>query len=205
MKKSLIFTSLALLAFSASAFSYDASLVPEKKHTTLNLYMSAAEAYNAKIVADRTGAHVILIDVRTPEELSYVGVATEVDANIPFKLNVPPSPESFNENSGSFMLATNDKFADMVSSYVEKRHMSKTDTIILMCRSGDRSAAAANVLTKAGFTKVYSVYEGFEGDMGPQSKKRDVNGWKNRGLPWSYKLSAGQVAPLIGASLISRN
>jgi hypothetical protein len=60
----------------------------------------------------------------------------------------------------------------------------------LICRSGDRSAAASHLLAEAGFKNVYSVVDGFEGDLatdGPKAGQRAVNGWKNAGLPWSYK------------------
>ena len=65
-----------------------------------------------------------------------------------------------------------------------------------MCRSGDRSAAAANQLAEAGFTAVYSVVDGFEGDVakdGPTAGLRTVNGWKNKGLPWGYKLEKAKL------------
>ena len=38
-----------------------------------------------------------------------------------------------------------------------------------------------------GFKNVYSVVEGFEGDMSPNGQ-RTVNGRKNAGMAWSYKL-----------------
>jgi rhodanese-related sulfurtransferase len=68
--------------------------------------------------------------------------------------------------------------------------------IVLICRSGDRSAAAANLLAEAGFKKVYSVVDGYEGDVateGPKAGQRVVNGWKNAGLPWSYKLERAKM------------
>jgi rhodanese-related sulfurtransferase len=63
--------------------------------------------------------------------------------------------------------------------------------VIIYGRSGDRSAAAANLLAEAGMKNVYSVVDGFEGDLakdGPKAGQRAVNGWKNAGLPWSYTL-----------------
>ena len=57
--------------------------------------------------------------------------------------------------------------------------------IFIICRSGKGSAIAANRLARHGFTKVYSVVDGFEGDKDADGK-RTVNGWKNAGLPWSY-------------------
>ena len=53
---------------------------------------------------------------------------------------------------------------------------------------------AANVLAKAGFTKVYNVVDGMEGDSVSDTAsvfqgQRLVNGWKNSGCPWTYKLT----------------
>jgi rhodanese-related sulfurtransferase len=67
-----------------------------------------------------------------------------------------------------------------------------------MCRSGDRSARAADDLTTAGFTQVYSVVDGFEGDLakdGPNAGRRAVNGWKNKALPWGYTLDKAKLTP----------
>ena len=64
-----------------------------------------------------------------------------------------------------------------------------------MCRSGDRSARAINMLlTDRGYTKVYSVVDGYEGDLS-KAGRRDVNGWKNAGLPWTYELDKAKVMP----------
>ena len=64
------------------------------------------------------------------------------------------------------------------------------DTVVAMCRSGGRSAFAINMLAKAGFTKLYNIIDGFEGDTvnDPESVyygKRMKNGWKNS-APWTY-------------------
>jgi rhodanese-related sulfurtransferase len=67
----------------------------------------------------------------------------------------------------------------------------KDARIILSCRSGDRSARAADLMAKSGYTNVWSAIEGFEGDKakdGPSKGKRTVNGWKNANLPWTYDL-----------------
>jgi rhodanese-related sulfurtransferase len=50
-----------------------------------------------------------------------------------------------------------------------------------------------NTLAKAGFKNVYNIVDGFEGDKlhDPKSYndgKRIVNGWKNSGSAWTYKL-----------------
>jgi rhodanese-related sulfurtransferase len=71
-------------------------------------------------------------------------------------------------------------------------------TIMAMCRSGGRSAMALNVLAKAGFTKVYNIVDGMEGDLvaDPESAfvgQRLRNGWKNAGCPWTYELTPDRL------------
>lgn len=62
--------------------------------------------------------------------------------------------------------------------------LSKDAVILLLCRSGKRSAAAAEAATAAGFKNVFNVAEGFEGDL-DQNQQRGANGgWRQRGLPW---------------------
>jgi rhodanese-related sulfurtransferase len=53
--------------------------------------------------------------------------------------------------------------------------------LVFLCRSGQRSIAAAIAASQAGFT-AYNVLEGFEGEP-DRYGERTVNGWKNRGLP----------------------
>jgi len=74
-----------------------------------------------------------------------------------------------------------------------KQIVKPTDTILVICRSGQRSGPAVNLLAVAGFKKVYSVVDGVEGDKvkDPENVfhgKRMKNGWKNSGLPWTYQL-----------------
>lgn len=60
----------------------------------------------------------------------------------------------------------------------------KNITIITMCRSGSRSVAAAEALEAAGYTNVYNMETGFEGDK-DANKYRTINGWKVNGLPYT--------------------
>ncbi|HEY0188731.1 MAG TPA: rhodanese-like domain-containing protein [Cellulomonas sp.] len=55
--------------------------------------------------------------------------------------------------------------------------------VLLLCRSGVRSVAAANAATAAGLGPVYNVLTGFEGDVGPDGQ-RGHHGWRAAGLPW---------------------
>ena len=67
-----------------------------------------------------------------------------------------------------------------------------TDHILVICRSGSRSAACVNLLAKAGFNNAYTIIDGFEGDKDDKGK-RTVNGWKNSGAPRTYKFDPALV------------
>ena len=57
--------------------------------------------------------------------------------------------------------------------------------VFLVCRSGKRSLEAGETLIKAGFTEVYNIKEGFEGELDEQHHRSSVGGWRFEGLPWS--------------------
>jgi rhodanese-related sulfurtransferase len=164
----------------------DPAKVPEIKQSDLKLYLSAREAHDMKSADGK----VLLIDVRTPEEIQYVGnVGAMMDANIPYVLN---DISGYDEKFKHYKITPNSDFVTAINERVEKKGLAKDATIILMCRSGDRSSKGASLLGKAGYTKVYSVVDGFEGDKvkdGENKGKRLVNGWKNANLPWSYEMN----------------
>ena len=171
MKKFLIFVVLALVTLAGAQ-------VPEKKQTTLGLYLTAAEAVQ-KWSANTESVH--LLDVRTPAEYVFVGHAPEA-VNIPWLF--------FNgiNQDATLQMNPNENFVQQVSE-----RFSLMDTILVMCRSGGRSAKAVNKLAKAGYKNVYQIYDGFEGDKlndpgNSKNGKRVVNGWKNCGGPWTCKL-----------------
>ncbi|MEV0894597.1 rhodanese-like domain-containing protein [Promicromonospora sp. MEB111] len=56
--------------------------------------------------------------------------------------------------------------------------------IVFLCRSGQRSIAAARLATASGIAPSYNVLEGFEGAPGADGV-RDQQGWKVAGLPWT--------------------
>jgi rhodanese-related sulfurtransferase len=56
--------------------------------------------------------------------------------------------------------------------------------VVLICRSGKRSAEAGEALLKAGVKHVYNVTHGFEGDIDEHHHRGTVNGWRFDNLPW---------------------
>lgn len=179
---------IALLSAAMPVLAGEWDSVPEKKATTLKLYMHPKEALAR--VSGPEAAKTLFIDVRTPQEAMFVGMAAQVEANIPYMV-MPELPE-WDAKKNAYKLVQNTGFLAAVTAKLEAKGLTKNDMVILMCRSGDRSANAANLLAKAGFTQVYSVFEGFEGDMSKDGR-RVVNGWKNDGLPWSYDLNKDKM------------
>jgi len=56
--------------------------------------------------------------------------------------------------------------------------------VVLICRSGKRSLEAGELLIKEGFTDVYNVLEGFEGELDDKHQRSTTAGWRFDGLPW---------------------
>jgi rhodanese-related sulfurtransferase len=59
--------------------------------------------------------------------------------------------------------------------------------IYFICRSGQRSYAAAQAAHDAGFRNAYNVAEGFEGDVDAAGHRGVSQGWKAAGLPWRQR------------------
>ena len=93
---------------------------------------------------------------------------------------------------GQYGFVRNPKFVSDVQDYVSAMGGSRDTEIILICRSGSRSTAAANLLAQAGFTRVWSVVDGFEGSTGKRGH-RTVGGWRNEALPWTYRIDPSQA------------
>ncbi len=60
----------------------------------------------------------------------------------------------------------------------------KDAVVLLLCRSGKRSALAAEAAAKAGFAHVFNVLEGFEGEIDAQQHRGNADGWRFHNLPW---------------------
>jgi rhodanese-related sulfurtransferase len=61
----------------------------------------------------------------------------------------------------------------------------RDSAILLLCRSGVRSHHAAIAAARAGFTRVFNILEGFEGDMDAGGRRGTLGGWRHAGLPWA--------------------
>ena len=158
-----------------------AATVGEKKQTTLGFYVTAKEAYEKwKAEPEK----VMILDVRTPEELLFVGHPT-----MAWKIPLTAQTYEWDAAKGQFPMKPLPDFVSRVSEVAKP-----DDTIMVMCRPGGRSAMAVNLLAKAGFQACLQHHRRHGGGYGQGSRQRLpgpalVNGWKNSGCPWTYKLT----------------
>ena len=103
-----------------------------------------------------------MIDVRSEAELAWVGF-------VPGAVAVP-----WKQWPGMAMNPTFD--ADVKAAAHGKK-------VVLLCRSGVRSIAAAKRATELGL-EAYNILEGFEGDANADGHRGTQGGWRMRGLPW---------------------
>jgi rhodanese-related sulfurtransferase len=183
MKRKMLFFITALvvfLAFVSLAIAQTSAPSDERKRTEAGKYVTALQAYEMwKANPDK----VKILDCRTPEEYVFVGHAP-MAYNIPSKVWIG----KWNAEKKDYDLPDNSDFESEA-----KKKFSADDPILVMCRSGHRSAASVNRLTKAGFKNVYNIFDGFEGDKIKDAEsyydgKRMKNGWRNCGAPWTYDL-----------------
>jgi len=175
-------------------FTRPESGVPAAKRTACGLYATAQDAYDMVMEAPDK---VLFIDVRTRAELQFIGMPTMVDAHVPILIET--SPPQWDEANSTFKLAPNPTFVAGVDIRLAQKGLARDDRVILICQGGIRAARAANALTQAGYTKVYTTIDGFEGDPvadGPHKGERLVNGWRNAGLPWTAKLDRSKMYEL---------
>jgi rhodanese-related sulfurtransferase len=109
--------------------------------------------------------HAVLVDVRSAEERHFVG---QVEGSLHVAWATGTA------------LTRNPRFVRELESKVG----SKDRPVLLLCRSGKRSALAAEAAAKAGFTQVFNILEGFEGDHDGALQRGHFNGWRFHGLPW---------------------
>jgi len=105
----------------------------------------------------------VLVDVRTDAEREWVGF---VPGAIPLAWKQWPG------------MAVNPAFGETLAGAVP------TDKkVLMMCRSGVRSIAAARRASELGF-EAYNILDGFEGEPDEQAHRGSKGGWRHLGLPW---------------------
>jgi len=113
----------------------------------------------------------VLIDVRTPAEWAFVGRA-DIEATGRPALFISWQTWPTGAQNPDFV-------AD-----VEAAGVPSEATVLLLCRSGQRSRSAAVALTAAGFARCYNIADGFEGPKDGAEHRGTQTGWKVAGLPW---------------------
>lgn len=110
-------------------------------------------------------AGAVLIDVRDPVEFGFVGHPVGA-VNIPWKFapEMRPNPDFL--------------------AQVRQAALDTETPLFLLCRSGQRSLAAAEALAEAGFTQLANIEEGFEGPLDGHGHRSTLGGWRYHGLPW---------------------
>jgi len=111
-----------------------------------------------------SAGEAVLVDVRTTEERKFVG-------HVPDSLHVAWATGT--------ALTRNPRFVRELEAKTGKHA-----PILLLCRSGKRSVLAAEAAAAAGFTQVYNVLEGFEGEIDEHRHRGGSDGWRHHGLPW---------------------
>lgn len=120
-----------------------------------------------------SGENAVVLDVRSTMEFQYVGHPVGA-INVPLK--EPPA------------WGTDPEFVDKVRRSLLEAYGDAGDvedlTILSICRSGQRSLVAGELLAADGFKHVYNVLEGFEGIRDSDNHRNTINGWRVHGLPW---------------------
>lgn len=106
----------------------------------------------------------VMVDVRTDAEREWVG-------KVPGAIAV-----AWKQWPG---MAANPNFDEQLRSAVPEGKK-----VVLLCRSGVRSVAAAQRAAGLGI-EAYNILEGFEGDVNANGQRGRMSGWRKRGLPWN--------------------
>jgi rhodanese-related sulfurtransferase len=111
-----------------------------------------------------TNPNSVVLDVRTEEEWNGVG-----------------KPDAESLNSKTFFISLllgpdRQKNENFTKDFLQKK-ISKKDNILVICRSGVRSMAAAKLLQQEGYKNLVNISDGFEGNPATG------DGWKKSNLP----------------------
>ena len=122
----------------------------------------------------KTDPKAQLVDVRTDAEWNFVGLPDLAAAGkqvVAIQWQVYPT------------MQRNAAFEDQLkeAGFTPEHH------IYFICRSGQRSFAAAQAAQAAGFPHAYNVADGFEGVVDTHGHRGSAAGWKAKGLPWRQR------------------
>ena len=136
--------------------------------TQPTLQVTPAAAYAGDIPAPLAwqwvqGGQAVLVDVRTNAERAWVG---QVPGAVPIEWKQWPG------------MASNPDFDEQLQAAVPEG-----GKVVLLCRSGVRSVAAATRAAQLGI-EAYNILEGFEGDVDANGHRGNIGGWRKQGLPW---------------------
>jgi sulfur dioxygenase len=109
-----------------------------------------------------SSGEAVLVDVRSDAEREWVGF---VPGAVPVAWKQWPG------------MVSNATFDEQLKQAVGEQR------VVLLCRSGVRSIAAAKRATELGL-EAYNILEGFEGDPDASAQRGRRGGWRYRGLPW---------------------
>ncbi len=115
--------------------------------------------------------HSVLCDVRTSAEWNFVGVP---DLST---LNKEPILLSWQIFPGMEINS------DFINDF-EKIVIDYSNIVVFICRSGSRSASAAEYCTAKGYANCFNLLGGFEGPPNMDNHRGNRAGWKNQALPW---------------------
>lgn len=118
----------------------------------------------------------VLIDVRTRAEWAFVGLVdlSEIGkAPVLIEWQIYPSNE------------IDPHFVKKLSDELTIRGADLESDLFFVCRSGQRSFSAANVMAEAGYKSCHNVVDGFEGPMDSDQHRGTIAGWKAKGLRWA--------------------
>lgn len=130
--------------------------------------MTPAEGYAGDVTPQQAwqwvqAGQAVLVDVRTDAEREWVGMV--------------PGAAAVAWKQWPAMALNPDFDAQLQSVAV------RGATLVMLCRSGVRSVAAARRATELGF-RAYNILEGFEGDADSEGQRGKRGGWRLHGLPW---------------------
>ncbi len=132
-------------------------------------HISATEAYELM----QTEASTAFIDVRSDMEFLFIGHPVGA-VNIPW-IDEPDfviNPDFERE------------VRKLILGGVIESSEHASVPVVLICRSGNRSEEAGNLLLEHGFKRVYNIAQGFEGELDDSHHRSTLGGWRFDGLPW---------------------